>query len=59
MKKKLVIVALAATAIAALSTAYLLVGRQARLVDVISLFATGMAFGVTAIMTVQEFRSTR
>ncbi len=56
MKRKLVVVALIATAVAAGATSYLLVGRQARLVDVISLFATGMAFGVTMIMTVQQFR---
>lgn len=56
MKKILLFIALLATGVGAAATAYSLIGRRARTVDVVTLFATGMAFGSTLMLTVQRIR---
>lgn len=56
MKKRLLIFAMIATGISSGLTAYLLIGRMARTVDVLSVFSSAMAFGVSLALTIRTFR---
>lgn len=55
-KQRLVIASTVITIIAAAISAFLLVGKEARLVDVITLFATAFASGVGLSAAIHRMR---
>jgi len=55
-KQRMVIVGTAITIIAAAISAFLLVGKEARLVDVITLFATAFASGAGLSAAIHKMR---